>query len=152
MRLPAAYVIPAEDNPGDQRSQTDYWQDVTEGFSVAVVLDNTGDRRGQKAGFDAVDDVRSSLWKALLGFNPEPENGDIITYAGGQLLDMDRGRLYYQFDFTRQRTVSDDDGRIPEEMDQLDDFSVLAVDVDFISPGSGPDGNIEHHSEINLSE
>lgn len=32
LRLPAAYVVPAEDVTGEQKSQTDYWQDLTEGF------------------------------------------------------------------------------------------------------------------------
>lgn len=30
LRLPAAYVVPSDDAPGEQKSQTDYWQDLTE--------------------------------------------------------------------------------------------------------------------------
>ncbi|EOJ3373794.1 hypothetical protein ACM2NU_004379, partial [Shigella flexneri] len=29
LRLPAAYVVPSDDAPGEQKSQTDYWQDLT---------------------------------------------------------------------------------------------------------------------------
>ena len=29
MKLPAAYVVPGDDSPGEQKSQTDYWQDLT---------------------------------------------------------------------------------------------------------------------------
>lgn len=65
--LPAAYVVPADDTPGEQKTQTDYWQDLTEGFSVIVVLSNDRDERGQWASFDAVHDVRADIWKALLG-------------------------------------------------------------------------------------
>ncbi|MEO1739828.1 phage sal3 [Salmonella enterica subsp. enterica serovar Typhimurium] len=49
LRLPAAYVVPAEDVTGEQKSQTDYWQDLTEGFSVIVVLSNERDEKGQWA-------------------------------------------------------------------------------------------------------
>lgn len=46
LRLPAAYVVPSEDVTGEQKSQTDYWQDLTEGFSVIVVLSNERDEKG----------------------------------------------------------------------------------------------------------
>lgn len=58
LRLPAAYVVPSDDAPGEQKSQTDYWQDLTEGFSVIVVLSNERDEKGQWAAYDAVHDVR----------------------------------------------------------------------------------------------
>lgn len=149
MRLPAAYVIPADDNPAPQKSQTDYWQRVTEGFSVVVVLDNTRDQRGQAASYDAIDEVKKMLWKALLGMRPD-ENSDIVVYAGGQLIDMDRGRLYYQFDFTCDMEIGEDLTRQQEELSKLDEFKTLSIDVDFIDPGKGPDDVIEHHTEITL--
>lgn len=54
LKLPAAYVVPSEDVTGEQKSQTDYWQDLTEGFSVIVVLSNERDEKGQWASYDAV--------------------------------------------------------------------------------------------------
>lgn len=41
LRLPAAYVVPGDDSPGENKSQTDYWQELKEGFSVVVILSNT---------------------------------------------------------------------------------------------------------------
>ncbi|HIC3114863.1 TPA: phage tail terminator protein, partial [Salmonella enterica] len=99
LRLPAAYVVPSEDVTGEQKSQTDYWQDLTEGFSVIVVLSNERDEKGQWASCDAVHDVRQLIWKALLGWEPDPQAHE-IQYAGGMLLDLNRHELYYQFDFT----------------------------------------------------
>ncbi|MFK8256862.1 hypothetical protein ACFL9S_03655 [Erwinia sp. AnSW2-5] len=151
MLLPAAYVIPVEDIAGEQKTQTDYWQVIKEGFSVVVVLDNTRDERGQAASYDVVDTVRAELWKGLLGMRPD-EDSDIIVYAGGQLLDMDRGRLYYQFDFTCDREINVEDTRQQEELDSLDDFREIGINIDYIDPGDGPDGIIEHHTEINPSE
>lgn len=151
MTLPAAYVLPADDTTAPQKSQTDYWQTVTEGFSVVVVLDNTRDFRGQAASYDAIDAVKRSLWKALLGMRPDTDS-DIVTYAGGQLLDMDRGRLYYQFDFTCAMEITEEMTRQQDELDALDAFNEMDVGVDFIDPGNGPDGSIEHHTKFNLSE
>ncbi|EER8079450.1 hypothetical protein F0814_004658 [Escherichia coli] len=71
LKLPAAYVVPGDDSPGENKSQTDYWQELKEGFSVVVILSNGRDERGQFASYDVVDDVRQMLFKALLGWNPE---------------------------------------------------------------------------------
>lgn len=97
LKLPAAYVVPSEDVTGEQKSQTDYWQDLTEGFSVIVVLSNERDEKGQWASYDAVHDVRHEIWKAVLGWTPDPDAHE-ITYAGGMLLELNRYELYYQFD------------------------------------------------------
>ncbi|WP_336702556.1 phage tail terminator protein [Pantoea dispersa] len=151
MKLPAAYVIPTEDSPAEQKSQTDYWQVIKEGFAVVVVLDNTRDLRGQAASYDAVDDVKHMLWKALLGMRPD-DDSDIVEYAGGQLLDMDRGRLYYQFEFTCDREITSEMTRQQEELDELDEFTEIDVDVDLIGKDQKPDGIIEHKLRVNLSE
>ena len=151
MLLPAAYVVPYEDVPGEQKSQTDYWQVLKEGFSVIVVLSNERDELGQWAAFDAVHDIRAEIWKALLGWQPDNSSYE-ITYAGGMLLELNRHELYYQFDFTSLYDIEGDDTRQQADLDSLDEFKTLAIDVDFIDPGTGPDGNIEHHTEITLDQ
>ncbi|MGG4625162.1 hypothetical protein ACLPHD_12440 [Serratia odorifera] len=151
LSLPAAYVIPNEDTAAEQKSQTDYWQDLTEGFSVVVVLSNLRDERGQSAGYDAVHDVRAMLWRALLGWSPESD-GNIIQYAGGEVIEMDRSRLYYRYDFTIPYEITEEDTAIPEAYQDMDDFKSVYLDVDYIDPGKGPDGCIEHHTEIHLNE
>ncbi|MBS9200520.1 hypothetical protein KER63_27540 [Escherichia coli] len=151
LRLPAAYVVPSDDAPGEQKSQTDYWQDLTEGFSVIVVLSNERDEKGQWAAYDAVHDVRRELWKALLGWMPDPQGGEIV-YAGGTLLDLNRYELYYQFDFTAKYEITDEDTRQAEDAKALPDFSLLNIDVDYIDPGTGPDGDIEHRLEMRFPQ
>lgn len=98
---------------------------------------------------DVVHDVRRMLFKALLGWNPD-ERGNPITYEGGTLLDLNRHELIYQFDFTVETELTEDDTRQQDDLDNLDDFRTLAIDVDFIDPGAGPDGHTEHHIEITL--
>lgn len=151
MKLPAAYVVPADDVTGEQQSQTDYWQEVTEGFSVIVVLSNERDEKGQWASYDAVHDVRAEIWKALLGWEPDPEAYE-IKYAGGTLLDLNRYELYYQFDFTVRFDIGEADTRQQDDLDALEELKTLSIDVDFIEPGSGPDGHIELHTEIHIDE
>lgn len=108
LKLPAAYVVPGDDSPGENKSQTDYWQELKEGFSVVVILSNGRDERGQFASYDVVDDVRQMLFKALLGWNPEA-CGNPITYDGGTLLDLNRHELIYQFDFSVISELTEDD-------------------------------------------
>lgn len=110
LKLPAAYVVPGDDSPGENKSQTDYWQELKEGFSVVVILSNGRDERGQFASYDVVDDVRQMLFKALLGWNPEA-CGNPITYDGGTLLDLNRHELIYQFDFSVISELTEDDTR-----------------------------------------
>jgi len=150
LALPAAYVVPGDDSPAEQKSLTDYWQDIRESFSVIVMVSNSRDERGQCASYDVVHDVRQMLFKALLGWNPEPD-GNPIIYDGGTLLDLNRHELIYQFDFIVTKELSEDDTRQQDELNALDEFKTLSVDVDFIKHGNGPDGNIEHHTEITLN-
>ena len=58
LKLPAAYVVPGDDSPGENKSQTDYWQELKEGFSVVVILSNGRDERGQFA---------SMMWWTMSG-------------------------------------------------------------------------------------
>ncbi len=150
--LPVAYVIPAADQPAQQQSQTDYWQTLSEGFSVMVVTSCTAESLASGVALDVIDALRSELWLALLGFNPEPENGEVLVYSAGQLLEADSARIAYQFTFSRQRTLSADDSRIAAEMAQLDDLNTIAIDINYLSPGNGPDNLTEHHSQITFSE
>lgn len=135
LRLPAAYVVPGDDSPGENKSQTDYWQELKEGFSVVVILSNGRDERGQFASYDVVDDVRQMLFKALLGWNPEA-CGNPITYDGGTLLDLNRHELIYQFDFSVISELTEDDTRQQDDLNSLDELQTLAIDVDYLDPGT----------------
>ncbi len=112
-----------------------------------MVLSNEQDEKGQWASYDAVHDVRQLIWKALLGWEPDPQAHE-IQYAGGMLLDLNRHELYYQFDFTAKYEITEEDSRQQEDTDVLPDLKTLSIDVDFIEPGTGADGNIEHHTGI----
>ncbi|MFN0727867.1 hypothetical protein, partial [Escherichia coli] len=144
-----SFVVLIEDTPGKNKSQTNNKQELKEGFSVVVILSNGRDERGQFASYDVVDDVRQMLFKALLGWNPEA-CGNPITYDGGTLLDLNRHELIYQFDFSVIRELTEDDTRQQDDLNSLDELRTLAIDVDYLDPGNGSDGDIEHHTEIPL--
>jgi hypothetical protein len=150
--VPAAFVIPLDDEPEINRSQTGYRQIIRDVFAVVVVLSNVADERGQAAG-TALHDIRAELFRALLGWNPEPEY-DCIEYEGGQLLGMDRSRLFYQFEFGADFEIGSDDVGTPEtwqtlELAELGGFEEAKIDIDCIDPSDpnlqspGPDGRIE---------
>ncbi|HBB1540857.1 TPA: hypothetical protein J0507_004898, partial [Escherichia coli] len=66
------------------------------------------------------------------------------------LLDLNRHELIYQFDFSVISELTEDDTRQQDDLNSLDELRTLAIDVDYLDPGNGPDGDIEHHTEIPL--
>jgi len=151
LSLPAAYVIPLHDETGEQKSQTDYWQDCTDGFSVVVALDNRPDELGLASVDDATDIVRQKLFRALLGWQPEKRYTRGIEYRGGVLLDMNRAILYYKFDFQASFEITDEDTWQHIELQDLPYLNTVHVDIDLIDPGAGPDGRPEFQSDIILT-
>lgn len=148
--MPAAYVIPLDDDAGEQQSENGYSQIVRDGFAVIVVVSNTSDERGQ-GGIVSVSAIRSVLWSALLSWAPDASHGPIV-YEGGQLIDMDRARLYYQFEFSAPTEITEADTWQAVVNSQLDAFTQVHLDVDMIDPFDpnrvpagerGPDGTID---------
>ena len=155
MSSPAAFVIPLDDSPGERMSLNDVRQTLTESFAVVVSLDNRPDERGQNAVNAAHDTIRAQLWAALLGWQPDglAENSIYrgIDYQGGNLLHLDRARLWFQFDFSAEREIGPADGYQATELNDLPHFDGATINVDDIDPAAdpnlsypGPDGRIEH--------
>lgn len=146
--VPAAFVIPMDDEAGEQQSKSGYRQEVREAFAVVAVISNTPDERGQASVNQARDSVREQLWRCLLGWVPEPEC-DVIVYEGGAVLSIDRSRLWYQYEFSSAMTIGAEMTRLKTDFDALPPFEGMDVDIDFIRPESGqPDGEIEHRIVI----
>jgi len=147
MAMPAAYVIPMDDEAGEQESANGYKQAVREVFAVIAVLSNTTDERG-KAAISTIHSLRTELFSALLAWAPDEEH-DIIEYERGQLLHVDRARLYYQFEFRTETELREADTYQAVANDALPAFTEMGIDVDTIDPhdpnlgSSGPDGTIE---------
>ena len=145
LQVPCAYVIPMEDSPGPAKSSNAVRQEMTESFAVVVALNNVADERGQ-ASATALHDIRAELWRALLGWPPESHyNG--TQYEGGSLLDLDRARMWYRFEFGAQMEIGPSDGWEAGMVAALPKLNEVRVKVDVIAPIAqplpGPDGRIE---------
>lgn len=153
--VPAAYVIYLDDNPSSESSANDVRQSLTESFAVIVAVSNVPDERGQAASNASHEAIRAELWAALLGWQPDKAVYNGIVYQGGHLLDMDRSRLWYQFEFGAAMQIGPNDGWQEVELAALPHFDGMNLKVDAIDPMAdqnlqypGPDGRIEH--EINI--
>jgi hypothetical protein len=110
LTLPAAYVIPLDEDATENVDTTSLRQYVTERIGVIVEIDNSTDRRGQAAA-TSIDDARTWIFKALLNWHIDPNRSARgLYYGGGQLREFDRARLFYQFEFCLDSTISYDDG------------------------------------------
>lgn len=151
MTIPAAYVIPLDDNVGEQSTDNSYLQSLTDAFAVIVVMNNRNDERGQDA-INAVQQLRKELHKALLGFDLSDDDYDYdgIVYQGGNLLFMDRQRLDYQFEFSAQTTIDVNDTSLADDYDNLPAFESVNIEIDH--KDLPPDGTVDHTLDIPLPQ
>lgn len=140
---PAAYVVPVEEVVGPNLLQNGVIQNVTERFEVIVCLDNKADRRGQTA-VTTLDDCKAAIFRSILNWrpdstvdaplyqtgNPFPDRSSRgLRYAGGEIREMDRSRLFWAFIFEIEMLISPADGwQIP---------SVPLLEIQ----GNPPEGN-----------
>ena len=136
--LPAAYVIPLDDSPGERMSLNDIRQPLLESFAVIIALSNVPDERGQDSIYSAYYQARQEIWAALLGFQPDPEIYRGIEYQGSNLLELDRARIWYQFDFGVYREITPQDGWQGIELDNQPHFD--GVTITLSSDPSGTSG------------
>ncbi len=148
LAVPAAYVIPLDDHTEPQRSQNGYRQVLRDSFAVVMAISNSADERGQGA-INSVHDLRAELWKALLGWEMDAAYSP-IEYEGGQLLHLDRARLYYQCEFAADVEIVTPDTYHGEQLAAAPAFTTVQIRVDAIDPMAdpnikypGPDGRIE---------
>ncbi len=135
MLLPAASGLRLADDPTPNDMQPGLNQIVTEHMGVVVEFDNTvngdADRRTGFSGANQADDMRALLWSALLNWLP-PDQADRarqgFSYVGAHMLDFDRARLFWQFDFGIEILITDADG-FPLRGDPLTQISPTSPDT-----------------------
>lgn len=132
MPTPCAFVIPLDDNPAENMALNSVRQMLQDSFAVVVAVSNTADEKGQ-GGVHSIDAIRSVLWSALLGWRPA-DRYDGISYQGGQLLHMDRARLWYQFDFAAAMEIEPSDGYQETSLAGLPHFDGGTLKLDAIDP------------------
>lgn len=159
LAVPAGFVVPLDDTVEPNQSLNGYRQPVQDSFAVIVALPNTVDERGQ-ASAASVHSLRLELFKALLGWQPEADY-DGIVYEGGQLLAMDRARLWYQFEFSAGFEIGADDiGNVEtwqaQELAALPMLEEVKFTLDAYDPADpnvaphGPDGRPEAEAVVTI--
>jgi len=149
---PGAFVIATGDDATENDIENGIRQNITDSFDVVVILD-TKDSRGQLA-VDVLHEIRTQLWRALVGWKPAIEY-DAITYDGGNLVQIDRALVIYRYSFVSAFQLGRNDPSDPAEtwheleLDGLPLLQGMDINVDCIDPADrnlkypGPDGRIE---------
>lgn len=148
LRVPAAYVVPMDESASANATQNSIMQTLTESFMVVVVISNQADPRGQDA-YNQLHALRKELWRAILGWVPD-EDYEPIEFSGGSILNMDRFRLDYGYEFTSVFTIDASDSRIVDEVSGLPAFESVMIQLDHKT--LPPDGTVDHEIEISLPQ
>lgn len=145
--LPAAFVLPMEENTEEPRSTTRYMQTVKANFAVVVVVTNQVDEEGLNA-WEYFDDMKASVFKAILG-SDDTCGKDWIQYEGLSIVAMNRAFLAVQLEFSHEYDILDKETRHGQDIDRLGRFERMHVSVDILKDGK-PDEQIEAKQLINL--
>jgi hypothetical protein len=124
-----AFVIPLGEAADSNQYDTSINQNIVERCGIVVALNNDTERKDRYGivAYDLVHDVRTEIFSAILGWNPEETTGSFLYYRGGRLLEITRAFLWYQFEFERTLRITDSDG-YDNEYDKLQDFNEIWTD------------------------
>jgi len=107
---PVAVVMPLDDEADPNDTLAGLSQVVTETIGVIVEFDASADRRGQ-GGVSQVETMKYALFRALLNWQVDGTRAARgLYYGGGELLEFDRARLFWQFRFSHDATITEADG------------------------------------------
>lgn len=153
-----AFILPLIDTAEANDYDTSVNQKVTEQFAVVVALkndNNFADKTGFAA-YNRLHDIRQELFEAYLGLDIASLYGSswsatsnsLVYYRGGQLLDLDRAYIWYQFTFEYQYSL---EGQYQEtDPDDLDDFSKIWADYE-LNESHDPSDNLPVTEELPIN-
>lgn len=136
MLLPAAYVVPQSQDAERNDVLNGLIQVVHKVIGIVVELDASTDRRGQ-APVSLFDTVEAQLFASVLGlYIGECRMSRPVSFLGGRYLDLDRARLFWQWDFGIDWQITDADGVQPVTLP----FENIEVDIFKapVAPGDMP--------------
>lgn len=131
MPLPAAYVVPLDQDSNGNQVMTGLVQVVEKRIGVIVEFDARPDRRGQAPVMN-YDAMETAIFAAVLNWQPvvcATVNQQGYWFSGGRFLDLDRARLFYQWEFTLNWQLTDADAWNPD----ADAEDLLSIEVDIYS-------------------
>ena len=123
---PAGYVVPLDQDSDGNTVMIGLIQVVTKRIGVIVEFDARADRRGQWPTMN-YDLMEAGIMAAILNWRPvecRTLNQQGFWFHGGRFLDLDRARLFYQWEFALNWQITDDDGWHDP------DYPLVSVEVD----------------------
>ena len=139
---PAAYVVPLDQDSDGNSAMVGLYQFVRKIIGVVVELDARADRRGQDPSMN-YETIEKALFSALLNWKPEDcitQNNQGFWFHGGRFLDLDRARLFYQWEFALNYILDDTDGwqdlGVPLESIEVDIWKVPPQDMSVDPPAA----------------
>lgn len=97
---PMAYVMPLGERAGAAQGRTAVLrQPVSCTFGVVLVIQALRDNEGREA-LQALSTLRAQLSLGLVGWVPDADTGEQVTYLGGELVQFEGdGRLWWSDEF-----------------------------------------------------
>jgi hypothetical protein len=135
--LPAAYVLPLGQDAEPNRTFGGLFQIIHKTIGIAVELDAQRDRRGQDPAmnFEIIEaQVFASCLNLVLGDCRMTQGA---YFAGARYLDLDRARLWYQWEFTLDWQITELDGVLPLSI-PLESIEVDIFKGPDVLPGTDP--------------
>ena len=132
--LPAAYVLPLGQDAEANQVWNGLIQIVHKSIGVAVELDAQQDRRGQAPAMD-FEAIEAQIFASVLNLEvDECRQLRGTSFSGARYLDLDRARLFYQWEFSLDWQITDADGVQPVSIP----LQTVEVDI-FHAPGKPGD-------------
>jgi hypothetical protein len=150
-----AFVLPIQESSPVNEYDNAIQQSLVEQFGVVVAIKNDASFK-DKTGFTAYNrlhDARQDIFNAYLGYDASNFltdddtlcNPSIVYYRGGQLLDFDRGYLWYQFTFEYKVSLTSD--AVQDDLAELKTY----LDSIFAQYELIPSGNIPASEELPIN-
>jgi hypothetical protein len=129
--MPAAYVLPLTQDAEPNRTYGGLMQIVHKTIGIAVELDAQRDRRGQDPAMN-LEVIETQIFASCLNlYLGECRMVQGAYFSGGRWLDLDRARVFYQWEFVTEWQITDLDGVQPPSI------PLQSVEVDiFNAPGA----------------
>jgi len=100
----SVFVMALDESAANNSLITGVRQQVTLGIGVIIALGNRRDRRGQGAQ-DEINSLREDVRRMLLGWQPDSAD-DVMTYRGGQLLNIQDAVVWWQDEYSTQYMIT----------------------------------------------
>ena len=148
----AGFVIQLAETASANDYDSTINQKISERFAVVVALDNgTSDR--DKMGliaYDRLAGIRAEIFSAILGWQI-PGTESIVSYSGGKVLGINRAWLWYQFEFSSDTRITDEDG-VDNGADDLPWFDEIYAQY-ILSPSANlPQVNVPVNFDVDMTQ